>query len=106
MGQRNTFSTIFMLVMVFIIGSFVISLFTSILWFAIKLLIPIAIIIWLIRVISGTNRRLIENITNIEKSSTRQIPQSCAAFFVIFLSVVPNDISFDGITLKLHLVPS
>ena len=57
MGQKNTFSTIFMLVMVFIIGSFVISLFTSILWFAIKLLIPIAIIIWLIRVISGTNRR-------------------------------------------------
>ena len=57
MGQRNTFSTIFMLVMVFIIGSFVISLFTSILWFEIKLLIPIAIIIWLIRVISGTNRR-------------------------------------------------
>ena len=57
MGQRNTFSTIFMLVMLFIIGSFVISLFTSILWFAIKLLIPIAIIIWLIRVISGTNRR-------------------------------------------------
>ncbi|EPN3666448.1 MULTISPECIES: hypothetical protein [Enterococcus] len=57
MGQRNTFSTIFMLIMVLIIGSFVISLFTSILWFAIKLLIPIAIIIWLIRVISGTNRR-------------------------------------------------
>ena len=57
MGQKNTFSTIFMLVMGFIIGSFVISLFTSILWFAIKLLIPIAIIIWLIRVISGTNRR-------------------------------------------------
>ncbi|EOI7546030.1 hypothetical protein ACMV9J_002396 [Enterococcus hirae] len=57
MGQKNTFSTIFMLVMVFIIGSFVISLFTSILWFAIKLLIPIAIIIWLICVISGTNRR-------------------------------------------------
>ncbi|MFI3629819.1 hypothetical protein VBH82_00200 [Enterococcus hirae] len=57
MGQKNTFSTIFMLVMVFIIGSFVIILFTSILWFAIKLLIPIAIIIWLIRVISGTNRR-------------------------------------------------
>lgn len=57
MGQKNTFSTIFMLVMVFIIGSFVISLFTSILWFTIKLLIPIAIIIWLIRVISGTNRR-------------------------------------------------
>ncbi len=26
MGQKNTFSTIFMLVMVFIIGSFVISL--------------------------------------------------------------------------------
>lgn len=57
MGQKNTFSTIFMLVMVFIIGSFVISLFTSILWFTIKLLIPIAIIIWLIRVISRTNRR-------------------------------------------------
>lgn len=57
MGQRNTFSTIFMLITVLIIGSFVISLFTSILWFAIKLLIPIAIIIWLIRVLSGTDRR-------------------------------------------------
>ena len=46
--------------MVLVVAGFAISLFvgvlSSILWFAIKLLIPIAIIIWLIRAISGANR--------------------------------------------------
>ncbi|MBF8807081.1 MAG: hypothetical protein IC227_00055 [Enterococcus lacertideformus] len=60
MRQRNTFLNLFMLIMLFIIASFAISLFvgvlSSILWFAIKLLIPLAIVIWLIRTISGTNR--------------------------------------------------
>ncbi|EOH91563.1 hypothetical protein BH747_09045 [Enterococcus villorum] len=60
MRQRNTFLNLFMLVMLLIVASFVISLFigvvSSILWFAIKLLIPLAIVIWLIRTISGANR--------------------------------------------------
>ena len=54
------FLNIFMLIMVLVVAGFAISLFvgvlSSILWFAIKLLIPIAIIIWLIRAISGANR--------------------------------------------------
>lgn len=60
MHQRNTFLNLFMLIMLLIVASFVISLFigvvSSILWFAIKLLIPLAIVIWLIRTISGANR--------------------------------------------------
>ena len=60
MQRRNSFLNIFMLIMVLVVAGFAISLFVgvliSILWFAIKLLIPIAIIIWLIRAISGANR--------------------------------------------------
>ena len=60
MQRRNSFLNIFMLIMVVVVAGFAISLFvgvlSSILWFAIKLLIPIAIIIWLIRAISGANR--------------------------------------------------
>ncbi|MCA6743763.1 hypothetical protein [Enterococcus durans] len=60
MQRRNSFLNIFMLIMVLVVAGFAISLFvgvlSSILWFAIKLLIPIAIIIWLIRAISGANR--------------------------------------------------
>ena len=60
MHRRNSFLNIFMLIMVLVVAGFAISLFvgvlSSILWFAIKLLIPIAIIIWLIRAISGANR--------------------------------------------------
>lgn len=59
MRQRNTFLNLFMLVMLLIAASFAISLFigvlSSILWFAIKLLIPVAIVIWLIRTNSGAN---------------------------------------------------
>ncbi|MFS0927035.1 hypothetical protein ACFC37_08090 [Enterococcus durans] len=60
MQRRNSFLNIFMLIMVLVVAGFAISLFvgvlSSILWFAVKLLIPIAIIIWLIRAISGVNR--------------------------------------------------
>ncbi len=60
MQRRNSFLNIFMLIMVLVVAGFAISLFvgvlSSILWFAVKLLIPIAIIIWLIRAISGANR--------------------------------------------------
>ena len=60
MQRRNSFLNILRLIMVLVVAGFAISLFvgvlSSILWFAIKLLIPIAIIIWLIRAISGANR--------------------------------------------------
>lgn len=60
MQHRNRFLNIFILIMVLVVAFFAISLFvgvlSSILWFAIKLLIPIAIIIWLVRSISGANR--------------------------------------------------
>lgn len=60
MQRRNSFLNIFLLIMVLVVAGFAISLFvgvlSSILWFAVKLLIPIAIIIWLIRTITGANR--------------------------------------------------
>ena len=60
MQRRNSFLNIFMLIMVLVVAGFAISLFvgvlSSILWFAVKSLIPIAIIIWLIRAISGADR--------------------------------------------------
>jgi lysylphosphatidylglycerol synthetase-like protein (DUF2156 family) len=64
MRQRSTLSNILLLVLVLIVGGFFLSLFVSvlsgILWFAIKVLIPIAIIVWLVRLITGrsnNNRR-------------------------------------------------
>ncbi|WP_165006536.1 MULTISPECIES: hypothetical protein [unclassified Enterococcus] len=60
MRQKNTFLNIFMLIMVLIVASFVVSLFigalSSILWFAVKLLIPAAIVVWLVRWITGSSR--------------------------------------------------
>ena len=51
MRQKNMFLNIFMVLLVLIAASFVISLFVSVvsglLWFAVKVLIPIALIIWL-----------------------------------------------------------
>ncbi|MCS8591910.1 hypothetical protein [Enterococcus faecium] len=62
MRQKNMFLNIFMVLLVLIAASFVISLFVSVvsglLWFAVKVLIPIALIIWLVRWIKGnTNRK-------------------------------------------------
>lgn len=57
MRQKNMFLNIFMVLLVLIASSFVISLFVSVLsgllWFAVKVLIPIALIIWLVRWIKG-----------------------------------------------------
>ncbi|MDA3974296.1 hypothetical protein PF023_09575 [Enterococcus thailandicus] len=64
MGQKNILGKVFLLILFLIIASSVISLFVGLLsgflWFAIKLLIPLAIAIWLVRLITGTsgnNRR-------------------------------------------------
>ncbi|WP_242589853.1 MULTISPECIES: hypothetical protein [unclassified Enterococcus] len=64
MGQKNIIGKVFLLILFLIIASSVISLFVGLLsgflWFAIKLLIPLAIAIWLVRLITGTsgnNRR-------------------------------------------------
>lgn len=61
MRQKNMFLNIFMVLLVLIAASFVISLFVSVvsglLWFAVKVLIPIALIIWLVRWIKGNTHR-------------------------------------------------
>ncbi len=61
MRQKNMFLNIFMVLLVLIAASFVISLFGSVvsglLWFAVKVLIPIALIIWLVRRIKGNTHR-------------------------------------------------
>ena len=61
MRQKNMFLNIFMVLLVLIAASFVISLFVSVvsglLWFAVKILIPIALIIWLVRWIKGNTHR-------------------------------------------------
>lgn len=64
MGQKNILGKVFLLILFLIIASSIISLFVGLLsgflWFAIKLLIPLAIAIWLVRLITGTsdnNRR-------------------------------------------------
>ncbi|HBM5916585.1 TPA: hypothetical protein LY607_000036 [Enterococcus faecium] len=61
MRQKNMFLNIFMVLLVLIAASFVISLFVSVLsgllWFAVKVLIPIALIICLVRWIKGNTHR-------------------------------------------------
>lgn len=61
MRQKNMFLNIFMVLLVLIAASFVISLFVSVLsgllWFAVKVLIPIALIIWFVRWIKGNTHR-------------------------------------------------
>lgn len=59
MGQKNILGKVFLLILFLIIASSIISLFVGLLsgflWFAIKLLIPLAIAIWLVRLITGTS---------------------------------------------------
>ncbi|NRE63365.1 hypothetical protein [Enterococcus faecium] len=61
MRQKNMFLNIFMVLLVLIAASFVISLFVSVLsgllWFAVKVIIPFALIIWLVRWIKGNTHR-------------------------------------------------
>ncbi|MGM9904561.1 hypothetical protein A5844_000926 [Enterococcus sp. 10A9_DIV0425] len=61
MRQRNTFVTIGLLIVGLIVASFILSLFvgiiSSLLWLGIKLLIPAAIAIWLVRWITHASQR-------------------------------------------------
>ncbi|OEG16853.1 hypothetical protein BCR25_04445 [Enterococcus termitis] len=63
MRQRSMLMNILMVIGLFFVGSFILSLVMgivgSLLWFAIKIMIPVAIAVWLVRVISGpsNNRR-------------------------------------------------
>ena len=61
MRQKNMFLNIFMVLLVLIAASFVISLFVSVLsgllWFAVKVLIPISLISWLVRWFKGNTHR-------------------------------------------------
>ncbi|AUB54032.1 MULTISPECIES: hypothetical protein [Enterococcus] len=61
MQKRNTFQTIILLVVGFVVASFVLNLFVGVisglLWLGIKLLIPAAIAIWLVRWITRTTQQ-------------------------------------------------
>lgn len=63
MRQQSMVMNIVMVIGLFFVGSIVLSivlgLLGSLLWFAIKIMIPVAIAVWLVRVISGpsNNRR-------------------------------------------------
>ncbi|OJG27652.1 hypothetical protein RU98_GL002355 [Enterococcus caccae] len=63
MRQRSMVMNILMVIGLFFVGSIILSIALSILggllWFAIKIMIPVAIAVWLVRMISGSsnNRR-------------------------------------------------
>lgn len=63
MRQQSMVMSILMVIGLFFVGSIILSivlgLLGGLLWFAIKLLIPLAIAVWLVRMISGSsnNRR-------------------------------------------------
>ncbi|MEI5990366.1 hypothetical protein [Enterococcus crotali] len=63
MRQRSMVMNILMVIGLFFVGSIVLSIVLGILggllWFAIKIMIPVAIAVWLVRMISGSsnNRR-------------------------------------------------
>jgi hypothetical protein len=57
-NQRSLFVNILLVVGFFLVAgtvlSIVLGIVGSLLWFAIKILIPVAIIVWLVRLISGS----------------------------------------------------
>ena len=59
MRQRSMVMNILMVIGFFFIGSIILSivlgLLGGLLWFAIKIMIPVAIAVWLVRVISGSS---------------------------------------------------
>ncbi|WP_207694407.1 hypothetical protein DOK67_0001004 [Enterococcus sp. DIV0212c] len=63
MRQRSMVMNILMVIGLFFAGSIILSivlgLLGGLLWFAIKIMIPVAIAVWLVRMISGpsNNRR-------------------------------------------------
>ncbi|MEI5994047.1 hypothetical protein [Candidatus Enterococcus mansonii] len=61
MRQRSMVMNILMVIGLFFAGSIILSivlgLLGSLLWFAVKIMIPLAIAVWLVRVISGPSNR-------------------------------------------------
>ncbi|EOH96706.1 hypothetical protein UAW_01871 [Enterococcus haemoperoxidus ATCC BAA-382] len=61
MGQRSMIMNILMVIGFFFVGSIILSivlgLLGGLLWFAIKIMIPVAIAVWLVRMISGPSNR-------------------------------------------------
>ncbi|WP_086314839.1 hypothetical protein A5821_002447 [Enterococcus sp. 7F3_DIV0205] len=61
MRQRSMVMNILMVIGLFFVGSIVLSIALGILggllWFAIKIMIPVAIAVWLVRMISGSSNR-------------------------------------------------
>ncbi|MGK0552734.1 hypothetical protein ACSFB8_11735 [Enterococcus faecalis] len=61
LNQRSMLVNILLIVGFFLVAgallSIVLGIIGSLLWFAIKFLIPIAIIVWLVRVIFGNNQQ-------------------------------------------------
>lgn len=58
-NQRPMFINILLVVLLFlVVGSLfsaVVGIVGSLLWLAVKILVPVAIIVWLVRIISGNN---------------------------------------------------
>ncbi len=58
-NQRPMFINILLVVLLFlVVGSLfsaVVGIVGSLLWLAVKILVPVAIIVWLVRTISGNN---------------------------------------------------
>ena len=61
MRQQSMVMNILMVIELFFVGSIILSIVLGILggllWFAIKILIPVAIAVWLVRMISGPSNR-------------------------------------------------
>lgn len=61
MRQQSMVMNILMVIGLFFVGSIILSIVLGILggllWFAIKILIPVAIAVWLARMISGPSNR-------------------------------------------------
>ncbi|MDA9471148.1 hypothetical protein [Enterococcus sp. 5H] len=61
MRQQSMVMNILMVIGLFFVGSIILSIVLGILggllWFAIKILIPVAIAVWLVRMISGPSNR-------------------------------------------------
>ena len=61
MRQQSMVMNILMVIGLFFVGSIILSIALGILggllWFAIKILIPVAIAVWLVRMISGPSNR-------------------------------------------------
>ncbi|MGY3750037.1 hypothetical protein [Vagococcus acidifermentans] len=55
--RQSTWSNIFAIIGLIVIGSLLFSLVSGLLMFALKILIPVALVVWLVRYISGSHNR-------------------------------------------------